>query len=144
VQRIHAVLFHHSARHLVLAVRPGRVDVSFDGQVAAALAVADAVGRRPVSACSGLPGRASGCAAERNGPVTCAASPENSGGEAATFPEALDTTNKGESICMAVGTATERSFRVSAGQMPGSSWAQDGVPRRRRWLPGRSIRLLPR
>jgi hypothetical protein len=26
--------------------------------------------------------------------------PENSGGEAATFPKALDTTNKEESICM--------------------------------------------
>jgi hypothetical protein len=30
--------------------------------------------------------------------------PENSGGEAATFPKALDTTNKEESICMTVLT----------------------------------------
>jgi hypothetical protein len=43
------------------------------------------------------------------GPVPCAA-PRNSGGEAATFPKALDITNKEESFCAAAGPILIKSL----------------------------------
>jgi hypothetical protein len=70
----------------------------------------------------------------RNGPVPCAAPPENSSGEAAAFPEALDNSNKEESLCAAAriiaaaadaapretfGVRSERS--VGQGRLAGQS-----------------------
>jgi putative hemolysin len=43
--------------------------------------------------------------------------PENSSGEAATFPKALDTTNKEESFCMQCGAICVGSQRVQNGRV---------------------------